>query len=220
MAFTVKQIKAVLSSHGIPVENLDAAAEEICSRHKADMDSLIEERDSFKKSAADAEAYKEQLDEANSKLKAETDNRKAAEKERDEIKGKYDTAAADLDKIKAENAERETDEKCRKALADFLHEQKYSDFAVKNITRNGFHKSVQFGEDGKPKNLDEILKTIQADEGFSGFTPKTTEKSHTPATPPANTGGVPKATWEDVDKIKDDGERQAFMAQHKDDLGI
>ena len=70
MAFTVKQIKAVLSSHGIPVENLDTAAEEICSRHKADMDSLIEERDSFKKSAADAEAYKEQLDEANSDRKS------------------------------------------------------------------------------------------------------------------------------------------------------
>lgn len=183
--------------------------------------------DALKEQIADSEEQNDKL----TKVQAELDKLKAsqkdmaeklsaAEKERDEIKGKYDTATADLDKIKAENAERETDEKCRKALADFLHEQKYSDFAVKNITRNGFHKSVQFGEDGKPTNLDEILKTIQADEGFSGFTPKTTEKSHTPATPPANTGGVTKATWEDVDKIKDDGERQAFMAQHKDDLGI
>lgn len=183
--------------------------------------------DALKEQIADSEEQNDKL----TKVQAELDKLKAsqkdmaeklsaAEKERDEIKGKYDTATADLDKIKAENAERETDEKCRKALADFLHEQKYSDFAVKNITRNGFHKSVKFGEDGKPANLDEILKTIQADEGFSGFTPKATEKSHTPATPPANTGGVTKATWEDVDKIKDDGERQAFMAKHKDDLGI
>jgi hypothetical protein len=79
---------------------------------------------------------------------------------------------------------------------------------------------VQFGEDGKPTNLDEILKTIQADEGFSGFTPKTTEKSHTPANPPANTGGTKPVTWDDVDNFKDMGERQAFMLKHKDEINI
>ena len=183
--------------------------------------------DALKEQIADSEAQEEKL----SKVQAELDKLKAshkeqaeklsaAEKERDEIKGKYDAATADLDKIKEENAERETDEKCKKALSDFLHEQKYSDFAVKNITRNGFHKSVKFGDDGKPTNLDEILKTIQDDEDFSGFTPKTTEKSHTPANPPANTGGAKPVTWDDVDKIKNIGERQAFMAKHKDELNI
>lgn len=183
--------------------------------------------DALKEQIADSEAQEEKLTKVQAELdklkasqKEQAEKLSAAEKERDEIKGKYDTAAADLDKIKAENAERETDEKCRKALADFLHEQKYSDFAVKNITRNGFHKSVQFGEDGKPTNLDEILKTIQADEGFSGFTPKTQGTSHTPATPPQNTGGEKPATWEDVDKIKDIAERHTFMAKHKDELGI
>lgn len=183
--------------------------------------------DALKEQIADSEAQADELSKVQDELKKlkasqkeQAEKLSAAEKERDEIKGKYDTAAADLDKIKAENAERETDEKCRKALADFLHEQKYSDFAVKNITRNGFHKSVQFGEDGKPANLDEILKTIQADEDFSGFTPKTTEKSHTPANPPANTGGAKPVTWDDVDKIKNIGERQAFMAKHKDELNI
>lgn len=152
--------------------------------------------DALKEQIADSEAQEEKL----TKVQAELDKLKAsqkdmaeklsaAEKERDEIKGKYDTATADLDKIKAENAERETDEKCKKALADFLHEQKFSDFAVKNITGNGAYKSVQFGEDGKPANLDEILKTIQTDERYSGFMPKISEKSHTPANPPANTGG-------------------------------
>lgn len=183
--------------------------------------------DALKEQIADSEEQNDKL----TKVQAELDKLKAsqkdmaeklsaAEKERDEIKGKYDTATADLDKIKAENAERETDDKCRNALANFLHEQKFSDFAVKNITGNGVYKSVQFGEDGKPANLDEILKTIQTDERYSGFVPKISEKSHTPATPPSNTGGVTKATWEDVDKIKDAEERQAFMAQHKDDLGI
>lgn len=183
--------------------------------------------DALKEQIADSEEQNDKL----TKVQAELDKLKAsqkdmaeklsaAEKERDEIKGKYDTATADLDKIKAENAERETDEKCKKALSDFLHEQKFSDFAVKNITGNGVYKSVQFGEDGKPANLDEILKTIQTDERYSGFMPKISEKSHTPANPPANTGGAKPVTWDDVDKIKDMGERQAFMVKHKDELNI
>jgi hypothetical protein len=212
MAFTRKFLTAM----GIESEKVDeimAAHVEVTDALKAQINDSKDEADKLTKVQAE-------LDKLKASQKDMAEKLSAAEKERDEIKGKYDTATADLDKIKAENAERETDEKCRKALADFLHEQKYSDFAVKNITRNGFHKSVQFGEDGKPTNLDEILKTIQADEGFSGFTPKTTEKSHTPANPPANTGGAKPVTWDDVDNIKDMGERQAFMAKHMDDLKI
>jgi chromosome segregation ATPase len=183
--------------------------------------------DALKEQIADSEAQADELSKVQDELKKlkasqkeQAEKLSAVEKERDEIKGKYDTAAADLDKIKAENAERETDEKCRKALADFLHEQKYSDFAVKNITRNGFHKSVKFGEDGKPKNLDEILKTIQADEDFSGFTPKTTEKSHTPATPPANTGGEKKMTKEEIMAITNTAERQQKIAENPTLFGM
>lgn len=212
MAFTRKFLTAM----GIESEKVDeimAAHVEVTDALKAQINDSKDEVDKLAKVQAE-------LDKLKASHKEQAEKLSAAEKERDEIKGKYDTATADLDKIKAENAERETNEKCKKALADFLHEQKYSDFAVKNITRNGFHKSVKFGEDGKPTNLDEILKTIQADEGFSGFTPKTTEKSHTPATPPANTGGAKPVTWDDVDKIKNIGERQAFMAKHKDELNI
>lgn len=193
---------------------------QIMARHVGVTDALKEQIADSDAQADELSKVKDELAKLKASHKEQAEKLSTAEKERDEIKGKYDTATADLDKIKAENAERETDEKCKKALADFLHEQKYSDFAVKNITRNGFHKSVQFGEDGKPTNLDEILKTIQADEGFSGFTPKTTEKSHTPANPPANTGGAKPVTWDDVDKIKNIGERQAFMAKHKDELNI
>lgn len=212
MAFTRKFLTAL----GIESDKVD----EIMSAHVEVTDALKAQINDSKDEAEKLTKVQAELEKLKASQKEQAEKLSAAEKERDEIKGKYDTATADLDKIKAENAERETDEKCRKALADFLHEQKYSDFAVKNITRNGFHKSVQFGEDGKPTNLNEILKTIQADEDFSGFTPKTTEKSHTPANPPANTGGAKPVTWDDVDKIKNIGERQAFMAKHKDELNI
>lgn len=212
MAFTRKFLTAM----GIESEKVD----EIMAAHVEVTDALKAQINDSKDEADKLTKVQEELDKLKASQKEQAEKLSAAEKERDEIKGKYDTATADLDKIKAENAERETDEKCRKALADFLHEQKYSDFAVKNITRNGFHKSVQFGEDGKPTNLDEILKTIQADEGFSGFTPKTTEKSHTPATPPANTGGEKKMTKEEIMAITNTAERQQKIAENPTLFGM
>lgn len=193
---------------------------QIMARHVGVIDALKEQIADSEAQADELSKVQDELKKLKASQKEQAERLSAAEKERDEIKGKYDAATADLEKIKTENAERETDEKCRRALADFLHEQKFSDFAVKNITGNGVHKSVQFGEDGKPANLDEILKTIQTDERYSGFMPKISEKSHTPANPPANTGGAKPVTWEDVDKIKDMGERQAFMVKHKDELNI
>lgn len=212
MAFTRKFLTAM----GIESEKVDeimAAHVEVTDALKAQINDSKDEADKLAKVQAE-------LDKLKASQKEQAEKLSAAEKERDEIKGKYDTAAADLDKIKAENAERETDEKCRKALADFLHEQKFSDFAVKNITGNGVHKSVQFGDDGKPANLDEILKTIQDDERYSGFVPKISETSHTPATPPQNTGGEKKITKEEIMAITNTAERQQKMAENPTLFGM
>ena len=93
-------------------------------------------------------------------------------------------------------------------------------FAVKNITGNGVYKSVQFGDDGKPANLGEILKTIQTDERYSGFVPKISEKSHTPANPPANTGGEKKMTKEEIMAITNTAERQQKIAENPTLFGM
>lgn len=68
MSFTAKQVKAILSNYGVSLENLDVAAEEICGRHKADLDGIKEERDELqgkldaitqsKTSPTDSEEYK------------------------------------------------------------------------------------------------------------------------------------------------------------------
>ena len=89
------------------------------------------------------------------------------------------------------------------------------------IIRNGFADDIELGEDGKAKNLDDVIKNIQSDADFSGFTPEIKETKHTPANPPANAGsGKKPLTWEDIDKIKDIGERQQAMAENMDSLGI
>ena len=193
---------------------------QIMARHVGVTDALKEQIADSEEQNDKLTKVQAELDKLKSSHKEQAEKLSAAEKERDEIKGKYDTATADLDKIKAENAERESTEKSKKALSDFLREQKYSDTAVNLINRNGFYKSVEFDKDGKPTNLSDVLKTIQADSDFSGFTPKTESKSHTPAKPPANAGGKPSMTWEDIDKINDDEERQNAIAQNMEALGL
>lgn len=213
MAFTRKFLTA-LGIEPDKVDEIMAAHVEVTDALKAQINDSKDEADKLTKVQAE-------LDKLKASQKEQAERLSAAEKERDEIKGKYDTATADLEKIKTENAERETTEKSKKALADYLKEQKYSASAIRLITnKGGFHKSIEFDDEGKAKNLGDILQSIQADEDFSGFTPKETKTGHTPATPPINTGGKAAVTWEDVDKIKNTAERQAFMAEHKDDLGI
>lgn len=184
--------------------------------------------DALKEQIADSEAQEEKLTKVQAELdklkasqKEQAERLSAAEKERDEIKGKYDTASADLEKIKTENAERETTEKSKKALADYLKEQKYSASAIRLITnKGGFHKSIEFDDEGKAKNLGDILQSIQADEDFSGFTPKETKTDHVPATPPANAGGKKSMTKADIMAIKDDAERQQAIKDNLSEFGI
>lgn len=190
------------------------------SAHVEVTDALKAQINDSKDEADKLTKVQSELDKLKASQKDMAEKLSAAEKERDEIKGKYDTATADLDKIKAENAERESTERSKKVLSDYLKEQKYSDTAIKLINRNGFHKSVEFDDDGKPKNLDAVLKTIQADDDFAGFTPKVKESHHEPATPPKNEGGKTKMTKEEIMAIKDDAERQQAIKDNLSEFGI
>lgn len=150
-----------------------------------------------------------------------TANKTIAAAEKDDYKGKFETVSAELEKLKTEAAAKETATAKQTALKDKLKEAGYSDRAMSLIIRNGFANDVEIGEDGKATNLDDVIKSIQSDNDFSGFTPEIKETKHIPANPPANAGGGKKPlTWEDIDKIKDIGERQKAMAENMDSLGI
>lgn len=194
---------------------------QIMSRHIGVVDALKEQITDSEVQADELSKVQDELTKLKASQKEMAENLKSVENERDEIQGKYDTATADLEKIKTENVEREAAERSKKALGDYLKEQKYSANAIRLITnKSDFHKSVQFDDDGKATNLADVLANIQADEDFSGFTPKVTKEVHTPDNPPANAGGKKAVTWEEVDNIKNSAERQAVMLQHKDELNI
>lgn len=159
-----------------------------------------------------------ELDKVKKDLESATKTIAAAEK--DDYKGKFETVTAELEMLKSEAAAKETATAKQTALKDKLKEAGYSDRAMSLIIRNGFANDVTLGEDGKATNLDDVIKSIQSDNDFSGFTPEIKETKHVPANPPANTGGKKPISWEDIDKIKDTGERQKAIAANMDSLGI
>ena len=194
---------------------------QIMTRHIGVVDALKEQITDSEAQADELSKVQDELTKLKASQKETAEKLSVAEKERDEIKGKYDTATADLDKIKTENAERESSERSKKALGDYLKEQKYSASAIRMITnKSDFHKSVQFDDDGKATNLADVLTSIQADEDFAGFTPKVTTEKHTPETPPANAGGKQAMSKADILAIKDDSERQAAIKANIEVFGI
>ena len=179
---------------------------------QAEIDKSKDSEEKLTKVQAELDKVKKDLESANNTIKTA---------EQDDYKGKYENVTAELEKLKNETAAKETATAKKTALKDKLKEAGYSDRAMNLIIRNGFADDIELGEDGKAKNLDDVIKNIQSDADFSGFTPEIKETKHIPATPPANAGGGKKPlTWEDIDKIKDIGERQQAMAENMDSLGI
>ena len=161
----------------------------------------------------------EELDKVKKDL--ETANKTIETANKDDYKGKYEKANADLEALKTEYATKETVANKKSKLTEQLKAAGYSDNATRLIVnRSDYASKIELDKDGNATNLDAVIKDIQADGDFSGFTPKVTESNLKLENPPANTGGKKSLTWEDIDNIKDIGERQRAMAENMQNLGI
>lgn len=210
MPFTRK----FLAGLGIEADKVDAIIEahaEVVSGLKAQIAESGDSADELAKAKAE-------LEQAKKDLKTAQDTIKAAEK--DDYKGKYETEKAAHEKLQADIAAKADAAKKEAALAAAARAAKYSDDAISVIldSKKDYAAKIEFDKDGKATNSDAILSEIAADR--PGLVPKATEQHHTPANPPANPGGKKTVTWDDVDKIKDTAERQAFMAQNMESLGL
>ena len=201
MAFSVKQIKAVLSEFGLPVENLDKAAEEICGRHSADLDSIKEQRDNYKK---DAEAFAE--------VKKELDALKA--KNGDDYKAKYESEKKAFEDYKADVTAKQT-KAAKEAAAKAYFEAKNITGANLSIAMRGARdeiNGIELDENGKIKDA-KALDELVAGE-YAGLVGVISTKGAKTANPPANNGGG--KTKEEILSIKDAGERQKAIAENLD----
>ena len=176
MSFSVKQIKAILSNHNMPVEDLDGATEEICGRHTADLDSIKEERDNLKK---DIEALSALKDE-NEQLKSQLADK--ADKDYDALKAEYDKYKADVE------AEKSREEK-RKLYTEIIKDAGItSEEGIKKVLKYTDLDSKELDDKGKIKDAKNEVKAIQEEWPELKVT-QSTQGAPT-ATPPASTGGT------------------------------
>ena len=148
MAFSVKQIKALLSEHGLPVDNLDAAADEICRRHAADLDSIKEERDTYKKDAETLAEVQKELD----ALKNQPD---------DGYKEKYEKEHKDFSDFKASVEQEKTLEAKKAAFKELCVDAGLSEKGVSKAVKYADWEKVELDENGKVKDPKDHIKTLK-----------------------------------------------------------
>lgn len=208
MAFSIKQIKAILSDHNMPVDDLDKAAEEICGRHTADLESIKEQRDSFKKDAETLASVQEEL----AKLKESGNNANS-------YKVKYEAMKEEYEKYKADVEAKQTRAGKETAYKALLKEAGISDKridAIIKISGEDIDK-LELDADGKAKNSKDIVKAILTE--WSDFVVKESKTGADTSTPPEN-GGKSAMTKDEIFKIKDTSERQKAMAENHELFGF
>ncbi len=175
MAFSIKQIKKILSDNGMPVENLESAASDICGRHSADMDAIKEERDSYKADAEKLGPVQQELDE----LKARPDDgyKKRYETERDEFK-KY-----------REAVEKEKSDATKKAeYTGILKDAGIASSKIEKVLKYTDLNRLELDENGKLQDVKSLLKEVKAE--WPEYIETKIEKGAETATPPASAGGT------------------------------
>lgn len=209
MSFSIKQVKAILSSHDLPVEKLESCAEEICSRHAADLDSIKEERDNYKKDAETLVAVQKEL----SDLKD-----KEAAKEADPFEAKYNQAVKDFEDYKA-NIEKEKLMSAKKeALREIAKDAGLSDAGVEKALKYHNFDALELDENGAVKDKANVLKAVK--EEWSGYVQTTQANGANVATPPASSGGGSYKSKDEIMAIKDDAARQKAIAENHELFGF
>ena len=203
MAFSIKQIKAILSSHNMPVDDLDAAAEDICARHSADLDSIKEERDTFKKDAETLADVKKELD----ALKANTG---------DDFKAKWEKEKQDFADYKAEVEKEKTLEAKRAVLREIAKDAGLSEAGIAKAVKYHDFDKMELDDKGAAKDKATILKGLK--EEWADYIQTTETRGANTATPPT-TSGTGRKTVDEIMAIKDDVERQTAIAQNLDLFG-
>ena len=208
MAFSIKQIKAILSDHNMPVDDLDKAAEDICARHSADLDSIKEERDALKKDAETLATVTKELND----LKAAT-----ADGKKNVYEVKYNAIKEEFDNYKKDIEAKETKSKKEAAYRTLLKETGISEKRIDAVLRVSDVDSVKLDEDGKIENASELKKSIK--EEWSDFIVTTGVKGAETATPPSGSGKSYK-TKDEIMSIKDATERQQAIADNHELFGF
>lgn len=209
MAFTRKY----LASLGLESDKIEAIMEahlEVVDGLKTAIAETSDRAQDYAKATAELEQVKKDLQAAQEKIAAA---------EKDDYKAKYESEKAAHEKLQADIAAKETAAKKEAALTKAAKKEKYSADAIAMIldSKRDYAARIELDADGNATNIAEIMEAIKTDR--PNLAPKTVAEKHTPANPPESRVST-TMTWEEIDKIKDDGQRQAAMLANMEALGI
>lgn len=202
-SFSVKQIKAILSEYGVPVEKLDDAAQELCSRHNTALDAIKEERDNYKTVAETVDAVQKELDD----LKAQKD---------DGYKDKYEKEHQDFEKYKSDVKSKETATKIRSAYKKLLEDQNIHKDDIEMIMRGVKFDGMKLDGDNLADS-ENLVNTIKTE--YARYIPKFDEHGAPVQTPPHNDDGKPGANARAAELAKKYHERRYGKAPEQKQRG-
>ena len=208
MSFSIKQVKAILSSHDIPLEKLDSCAEEICSRHAADLDSIKEERDNFKKDAETLATVQKELQDLKDKETA---------KETDPFEAKYNAVLKEYDEYKAKVEGEQLLAAKKSALTEIAKDAGLSEAGIAKALKYSDYDSIELDEKGAVKSKANLLKTLK--EEWPEYIKTTETQGANTITPPGG-GGKTYKSKDEIMAIRDDAARQKAIAENHEMFGF
>ena len=131
-------------------------------------------------------------------------------------KVKYEAVKEEFEAYKKDISAKETKATKTDAYKNLLKECGVSEKRINAIIKVSDVNSIEFDEDGKIKDVNDLKKSIK--EEWSDFIQTEGTKGAETSTPPANSGG--KMTKDEILSIKDTAQRQAAMAENHELFGI
>lgn len=172
---------------------------------------------------AEIEKYKsasEGSDKTLAKVQKELDEMKKEAEEsasKNPYKVKYDAIKEEFENYKAEEKAKATKTAKKDAYRELLKACGVSDKRLESILKVTDTDSVEFDEDGKVKDADNLKKAIK--EEWADFIPTESTRGTNASNPPSNTGGT-TMTKEAIRKIADPVARQKAMAENASLFGL
>ena len=178
MALTSNQVREILSSAGVPTENVEEAVKKIIDGHVTSINALREERDGYKADAEKLPVVQKELDD----LKAKGDQ---------DWQNRYEQEHANFEAYKTQVAEDKERAKKTSLYRDLLKECNVGERQIANILKvSGEAIDKLVIKDGKIDDIEAIKETIKND--WSGFIMNEKTKPAEVDKPPKNEGGNDK----------------------------
>ena len=210
MSLTRKSLKAM----GLTDEQIDSVVEmhtETISGLKEKLDSVENNVETVEKLKVDVEKYKTELEDAKKTI---ADGEK--------YKEMYENEKSEYEKYKNDITAKETQAAKESAVWNYLKDKGIPDKRKAAVMR-GIKDEIakkELKKKGKIKNTKVFDDLIGENGVYYDFIPRTEIVGANPQVPPPNANGKKVMTWEDIDQIKDDAERQKAMYENRESLGI